>query len=153
MSNNNLLNQLRQRGINFSLEGSTIKLSPTEQITEKVRCWLIQHKDPLLILIKKEQEQLRKLIENVGRHDNWSHEEIEEMFEFATRHIGLDVAISSYKVTAARQAHVISFNGNKPVFCKTCQKHILLSEEHPYETLTCPICEKGVNSCLKNYYI
>lgn len=141
MSNNNLLNQLRQRGITIRLEGSKIKLFPTEQITEKVRCWLVQHKDPLLVLIKKEQQQLRKLIENVGCHDGWTHEEIEKMFTFATRNIGLDVAISSYQVTAARQARVISLHG-KPVFCQSCKKHILLNEKHPYEVSTCPICEK-----------
>ncbi len=138
----NLLNQLRERGITISLEGSKIKLSPTNQITEKVLYWLIQHKDPLLVLIRQEQQQLRKLIENVGRHDGWSDEEIEEMFVFATQNISLDVAISSYQVTAARQARVISLYGNKPVFCKNCKKHILLSEKHRYEVSTCPLCEK-----------
>lgn len=139
--NNNLINQLRGKGITITLDSSGIKFMPTTLFTKKTRTWLGAHKTELMTLIKKEQ-QLRRLIENVGRHDGWTHEEIEEMFEFATQNISLDVAISSYKVTAARQAIIISFNGCKPVFCKTCQKHILLSEEHPYETLTCPICEK-----------
>ena len=139
--NNNLLHQLRSKGIAITLDSSGVKLTPTDLITEKTRSWLRDHKPELLTLIKQEQ-QLRKLVENVGHHDNWTDEEIQEMFEFATQNISLDVAISSYKVTAARQARVISFYGNKPVFCKTCQTHILLNEEHPYETLTCPICEK-----------
>lgn len=146
MSNNNLLNQLRQRGITISLEGSKIKLSPTEHLTEKVQCWLIKYKDPLLVLIRKEQQQLRKLIENVGRHDNWSNEEIEEMFDYAITQVGLDIAISSYQVTARSQARIVSLGGNKTVFCKTCQKHILLGKESPYEVPHCPYCERNEES-------
>ncbi|WP_218814597.1 hypothetical protein [Rickettsiella endosymbiont of Dermanyssus gallinae] len=146
MSNNNFLNQLRQRGIKVSLEGSKIKLFPTEHLTEKVQCWLVKYKDSLLVLIRKEQQQLKKLIENVGRHDNWTNEEIEEMFDYAINQISLDVAISSYQVTALRQARVVSISYNKTVFCKACQKHILLGKESPYEVPHCPYCERNKES-------
>jgi hypothetical protein len=137
----NLLNQLRQRGIKVSLVGSKIKFSPNELLTDKVRCWLIKYKDPLLVLIKKEHQQLRNLIENVSRHANGTNEDLEELFDYAMKHLGLEGAIMSYKATARSQARIVSLGYNNPVFCRTCQKHILLGRESCYEVNYCPYCE------------
>lgn len=137
----NLLNQLRQRGITIRLEGSKIKLSPTELLTDKVRCWLIKHQSCLCDLLQKEQ-YLKKLIENVSRHANGTNEDIEEMFDYAINHLGLEGAIASYQATARSQARIVSLSYNKTVFCKTCQKHILLGAESPYEISYCPYCKK-----------
>lgn len=140
MRSNNLLNQLRQRGITIRLEGSKIKLSSTEHFTEKVRYWLIKHQSCLCDLLQKEQ-YLKKLIENVSRHANGTNEDIEEMFDYAVNHIGLEGAIASYQATARSQARIVSLGYNKTAFCKTCQKHILLGRESPYEVKHCPYCE------------
>ncbi|WP_218814155.1 hypothetical protein [Rickettsiella endosymbiont of Dermanyssus gallinae] len=148
--NKNPLAQLRQKGITIQVIPfeQTFKLiiNPPHLINDKTKEWLIKHQSRLYDFLKKEQ-YLKKLIENVGRHDNWTSEEIEEMFDFAINQIGLDVAISSYQITARAQSRIVSLGGyNKTAFCKTCQKHILLDKKSPYEVPHCPYCERNKES-------
>lgn len=141
--NKNPLVLLRKKGINIQLlrvkQKFKLVINPSHLLKDKTREWIIKHQSGLCDLLQKEQ-YLRKLIENVIRHHNGTNEEFEEMFDHAMmKHLGLEGAIMSYKATARSQARIVSLGYNNPVFCRTCQKHILLGRES-YEVNYCPYC-------------
>jgi hypothetical protein len=141
--NKNLLTQLREKGLALELihvnpACKKLKATPSHLIVGEARYWLQTRKQEIISLLKKENK-LRRLIEKVGYRDNWSLEEMEEMFQYALKNFSLEEAIDSYQTTLERQAHLIPAHYTKSVHCKGCGD-VTLWESCPEKILGCPLC-------------
>lgn len=141
--NKNLLTQLREKGLTLKLicfpdNYSWLKTTPRHLIVGEARYWLQTRQQEIISLLKKENK-LRRLIEKVGYCDNWSLEEMEEMFQYALKSFSLEEAINSYQTTLERQARLIPTHYTKSVHCKGCGD-VTLWESCPEKILGCPLC-------------
>ena len=139
----NLLTQLREKGLSLELIYMTkdcrkLKATPWHLIKGEARYWLISRKQEIINLLEKENK-LKRLIERIGYRDNWSLEEIEEMYESALKNHSLEEAIESYQITAQRQTGLIPKHYNKSVHCRGCGD-VKLWQSCPEQIVGCPLC-------------